>query len=194
MVTCHVTCTLPDVSFNRRRREPRANARADWHRRDEAHPVHTVVDRHAQTMKGHRVADEGTQKRQRQEAVRDRGLERRFGRRAHGVGVDPLAVAGRLGELIDARLGDLEPVADRDFLADAIAQRRRTSVMSIMSPRRLRYKTRGLRRRASRAAGPAPSSRRIALGTRAHARALSASPRCRRSTIGPPRWRGKPKP
>jgi hypothetical protein len=33
--------------------------------------------------------------------------------------VDPLVVAGRLGELVDLFLRDGDPVADRDFLADA---------------------------------------------------------------------------
>ena len=37
--------------------------------------------------------------------------------------MDPLRIAGRLSELIDARLSDLEPVADGDFFANAIAER-----------------------------------------------------------------------
>ena len=44
------------------------------------------------------------------------------GRRAHRVDVDPLAVAGRLGEAVDARLVDRDPVADADLLADPIGQ------------------------------------------------------------------------
>ena len=32
-------------------------------------------------------------------------------------------IAGGIGELLDAILRDLEPVADRDLLADAIAER-----------------------------------------------------------------------
>jgi hypothetical protein len=34
--------------------------------------------------------------------------------------MDPLVVAGRLGEFVDDRLIDREPVADADFLADIL--------------------------------------------------------------------------
>jgi hypothetical protein len=34
--------------------------------------------------------------------------------------MDPLEVAGGLGELVDALLGDGDPVADGDFLADQV--------------------------------------------------------------------------
>ena len=44
-------------------------------------------------------------------------------RSAHGVDMNPLAVFGRLGKLIDARLWNVDPVADGDFLADPIPQR-----------------------------------------------------------------------
>ena len=37
------------------------------------------------------------------------------------IDVDPLVIAGRVGELIDARLRDLEPIAYRELLADARA-------------------------------------------------------------------------
>jgi len=37
--------------------------------------------------------------------------------------VDPLVVAGGLGEQVHALLGDLDPVADGEFLADAGLQR-----------------------------------------------------------------------
>jgi hypothetical protein len=36
--------------------------------------------------------------------------------------VNPLMIAGGIRELIDARLRDLEPVADGNLLADAIAE------------------------------------------------------------------------
>jgi hypothetical protein len=55
--------------------------------------------------------------------VRDRGLERRFPGRARGVDVNPLMIAGGVGELLDAILRDRKPVADGDLLADAIAER-----------------------------------------------------------------------
>ncbi len=40
-----------------------------------------------------------------------------------GIDVDPLMIAGRVGELVDARLRHLEPVADGDLLADPVAER-----------------------------------------------------------------------
>src|SRR6185369_15161051 len=55
--------------------------------------------------------------------VRDRRFERRLDGGSRGIDVDPLRVAGGGGELIDALLRDLEPVADRDFLADASLKR-----------------------------------------------------------------------
>ena len=55
--------------------------------------------------------------------MRDRRLVRRFLCRARGVDVNPLTIAGRVRELRDAILRDDHPVADRDFLADAIADR-----------------------------------------------------------------------
>ena len=36
---------------------------------------------------------------------------------ARSVDVDPLVVAGRVGELVDALLGDLDPVAVAEVLA-----------------------------------------------------------------------------
>jgi hypothetical protein len=59
------------------------------------------------------------QQRQGEKAVRDGAAERRaLG--ARGIDVDPLEVLDRLGEGIDARLGDVDPGRDADFLADAL--------------------------------------------------------------------------
>jgi hypothetical protein len=63
------------------------------------------------------------QQRQGQEPVSDRRLRRHLGRGAHGIDVDPLVIPGRVGELVDARLRHLEPVADRNLLADPRAER-----------------------------------------------------------------------
>src|SRR6185369_4669488 len=52
---------------HRHKARPDPGTRRD--RRDEPHPVHAVVDRHAQAVERHRVADERAQERQRQEAV-----------------------------------------------------------------------------------------------------------------------------
>ena len=50
--------------------------------------------------------------------MRDGCAVGRFGPCAFGVQMNPLMVAGGFGELVDAVLGDFEPVADGDFLAD----------------------------------------------------------------------------
>jgi len=61
-------------------------------------------------------------KRQRQVAVGDGSAKRRFPRCAHHIDMNPLVVAGRFGELVDAILTDFEPVADSKFLAHPAAE------------------------------------------------------------------------
>jgi hypothetical protein len=51
--------------------------------------------------------------------MRDRGPTGRFACGAFRVDVDPLLVAGRFGELVDAILGDFHSVADADLGADS---------------------------------------------------------------------------
>jgi hypothetical protein len=51
-----------------------------------------------------------------------RSLERRVGRGALGVYVNPLVVFGRVGEIVDARLGDFKPIARGDLLAHEASQ------------------------------------------------------------------------
>ena len=51
--------------------------------------------------------------------MRDRGPTGRFACGAFRVDVDPLLVAGRFGELVDAILGNFDLVADADFGADS---------------------------------------------------------------------------
>ena len=46
-------------------------------------------------------------------------MKRSVGLRSFDVEVNPLMIAGSVGKVIDARLGDLEPVADGDLLAEA---------------------------------------------------------------------------
>jgi hypothetical protein len=53
--------------------------------------------------------------------VRDGGAEGSF-RRELRVDVDPLAVAGRVGERVDLLLRDRMPVAVAEVLTDGVAQ------------------------------------------------------------------------
>src|SRR5262249_59728557 len=94
----------------------RAHARAGGDRGEEAQLVRAVVEEVARPH--HRVAralargsGEPRQEREGQEAVRDRRLEGALAPRALDVRVDPLVVAGQLGEVVDDLLGDLELVA-----------------------------------------------------------------------------------
>jgi len=57
-------------------------------------------------------------KRQREKAVRDGAAIRRVARPL-AIDVDPLEIVDRLGERVDALLGDLDPRRDRDLFADA---------------------------------------------------------------------------
>ena len=48
--------------------------------------------------------------------MRDRGPERRLAAASLGVDVNPLMVAGGVGELVDPLLRDLKPIPHRDLL------------------------------------------------------------------------------
>ena len=52
----------------------------------------------------------------------DRSAERALLLGSLGVDVDPLEVAGCLGELVDPLLGDLDPLAVAEMLADRLFQ------------------------------------------------------------------------
>lgn len=54
--------------------------------------------------------------------MRNGAAIRRFGGSASGVGVDPLVVACRLSEFLHLFLGDEQPIGERDFLANVLAQ------------------------------------------------------------------------
>ena len=54
--------------------------------------------------------------------MRDRPSERAVGLRPLNVDVDPLVIAGYLGELVDELLGHLAPVAGADRLAYELSQ------------------------------------------------------------------------
>src|SRR5579883_1218752 len=89
--------------------ERRPHARAGRDGRREAHAVQAVVDAHASRAR-HDLVRRDRDQGQRQVAVRDRAAERPL-LGALRVDVDPLVVAGRVRERVDARLGHLEPRA-----------------------------------------------------------------------------------
>ena len=73
-------------------------------------PVGAVVDAHRDAVDLHDLRQEAVHQREREIAVRDRRAEGAV-LRALDVDVDPLVVAGRVGELVDAILRDRQPLA-----------------------------------------------------------------------------------
>src|SRR5579883_369921 len=138
------------------RRDMRADARAGGHRGGEAQPVEAVID--AQARRDFELdgfMDHPAEQGNREEAVGDGGVERRFAARPLGVGVDPLVVAGEIGEAADHLLRDDEPRADAGLAADRFA-----NLFSLHSGRRGRLRRGGAYRlrwcaRRSKARWPA---------------------------------------
>src|SRR5215467_3161767 len=81
---------------------------ADRDRRREAHLIQPVVDPHAHALHVEELVEQGDNQGQGQVPVRDSAAERPGGGPL-AVHVDPLVVAGRVGEGVDPVLGDLQP-------------------------------------------------------------------------------------
>jgi hypothetical protein len=95
------------------------HARPRLDRREEAHLVESVVERCPSV--GRDSSDlhlQGSDERERQVAVGDRGAIWALARCALDIDVNPLPVAAALGELVDARLIDRDPARDAEFLSD----------------------------------------------------------------------------
>ena len=90
---------------------------SDLDRVGEPHLVHAVVQLGARVGEREELAAEERDQRQGQVAVRDRAAERPLGGPLP-VHVDPLVVVGRVRELVDAVLRDLDPLRGADLLAD----------------------------------------------------------------------------
>src|SRR5438105_1066916 len=90
--------------------------RADLHRRREAHPVEPVVDAHPHAVDLEQPCGQGRDQGERQEAMGDRSPKGSLLGALH-IDVDPLVVTGRVGELVDAVLVDLQPPALAERLA-----------------------------------------------------------------------------
>ena len=89
---------------------------ADRQRSREAHLVEPVVDAEREALELHDLLGELGREAERVVAVGDRAAERRLLRAVH-VDVDPLVVAGDVGERVDVLLRDLVPVAGAELLA-----------------------------------------------------------------------------
>ena len=100
----------------RRADHDRADLRADRQRRREADLVQAVVEREGEALELEDLVVEARAEREREVAVGDRAAERRL-LRALDVDVDPLVVAGDVGERVDVLLGDLVPVGGAERLA-----------------------------------------------------------------------------
>ena len=96
--------------------DPPAHARTGRHHAGEAHFVAAVVDAALYVVDVRNLMAEHRNQRQGQKAVGDRLAARHLALGALGIDMDPLVVAGGLGELVDPRLRDVDPVADADFL------------------------------------------------------------------------------
>ena len=112
-----VTCAPPAMSSTSSSFGAEAQLRADRHGRREAHLVAAVVHAHRDAVTGMICGDERRAERQREVAVGDRAAEGP-GLGPLDVDVDPLVVAGGVGELVDLLLGDLDLVAVAEVLAD----------------------------------------------------------------------------
>ena len=99
--------------------EDAAHAGADRDRGEEADIVEAVIDRHLQVRRHqHDVERHAAEQRQGQEAMRDRAAEHGLGGRFR-VDMDELPVLGHVGEGVDPRLVDGDPVGRADLGADA---------------------------------------------------------------------------
>jgi hypothetical protein len=102
-----------------------ANARPRWHLPGEAHPVRAVIEPARALLDAIECRREPRHQGQGQIAVGDGLAARHLALGALDIDMDPLMVAGRLGEFVDDRLVDGEPVADPDLLADILGEIRR---------------------------------------------------------------------
>src|SRR5258708_35566994 len=95
----------------------RADLGAGGHRAGEAHLVAAVIDAVADVVDVRNLVIEPRDQGEGQEPVGDGLAARHVLLRALDVDMDPLVIAGRLGELVNAILRNLDPITDPNFLA-----------------------------------------------------------------------------
>ena len=117
-----MTCTPPGTSSMSRISQPIRMRDADGNGRREPDLVGAVVDAHRGAGHLHELREQVVRDRQRQIAVRDGRAERAV-LRARGIDVDPLVVAGGVGEQVHPLLGDLHPLAEPEVRSLRRAQR-----------------------------------------------------------------------
>src|SRR5271170_93056 len=98
------------------------DARAGRHLSGEAHSVRSVIEAARTLLDPVEGCSESRHQRQCQVAVGDRLAARHLALGALDIDMDPLMVAGRIGEFVDDCLVEGEPVADPNLLADILGE------------------------------------------------------------------------
>mgnify|MGYP003694646303 CR=1 FL=1 len=99
-----------------------ADARAGLHRRDEADLVRAVIDAPAALLDLQQRGGHPRNERQREIAVGDRLAPGHLALGPLDVDVDPLMVAGGVGELVDHRLVDRDPLRWAQLASDELQE------------------------------------------------------------------------
>src|SRR5690606_29184508 len=109
--------------FHAQQLAAKANSRTSLDRRNEPYPVKAIVEGGLQVLRENaHVLTHPPDTPQGEVAMRDRAAERALPPRTLCVAMNPLAVSGAFGELIDHRLVDLNPFRDAKLLSDHPAQ------------------------------------------------------------------------
>ena len=117
-----VTWAPPAMSSAPVSSAPRRTFAPTGHGRREPHLLAAVVHRHRDAVHPHDLRREHRPERQGEVAVGDRAAERALLLRPLGVDVDPLVVAGGVGEEVHLLLGDLHVVGVPEVLSDLVLQ------------------------------------------------------------------------
>ncbi len=104
--------------FDRKQSHAGTNGRTRPDRRWKTHTIQSVVDAYADSLPDpNRLSGKIANQRKREEAMRDGAAEGRLTRRSLRVDVYPLPVFGSVGELLDAVLGQHQPIRRGQFAA-----------------------------------------------------------------------------
>ena len=102
--------------FDRKQRHAGTNRRTRPDRRWKTHAIQSVVDAYADSLPDpNRLSGKIANQRKREKTVSDGAAEGRLTRRSLRVDVYPLPIFGRVGELLDAVLGQHQPIRRGQF-------------------------------------------------------------------------------